>query len=279
MTDSAESNPSNPPRTVAEIWTLHELDQIDSTNRHAAQLPAWSAVTARTQTAGRGRHDRRWVSDAGGLWLSAVVPAEGAPERWILLPLVAGLALCDAFASFGLAGHRLRWPNDIMVGRAKLAGILVERFRPDTAVVGMGVNLDNRPESADPALAGTVARLPDLLPAPPPRDAVRDAILAALRRAHALLATGDTAALAAGLSPYWRHLPVTVTLRPDGKTVHGHFAGVDPTGRLLLNLPSGMRALAPHEVELLREDSPTDSDLSHEQIVSDSDARRSGVPD
>jgi len=262
VTDPAESNTSIPHRTVADIWTLHDLAEVDSTNRHAAHLPAWSAVTARTQTAGRGRHDRRWVSDAGGLWLSAIVPAEGVPERWTLLPLVAGLALCDAFASFGLAGHRLRWPNDIMVGRAKLAGILVERFRPTTAVVGMGINIDNRPESADPALAGTVARLPDLLPAPPSRDTVRDAILAALRRAHALLATGDTAALARGLSPYWRHLPVRVTLRPDGKIIDGTFAGVDPAGRLLLESPVGLRALAPHEVELLREHSPTDTDLS-----------------
>lgn len=259
MTDSAASRP---PRTVAEIWTLHELAQVDSTNRHAASLPAWSAVTARTQTAGRGRHNRHWVSDAGGLWLSAVVPAEGTPERWTLLPLVAGLALCDAFASFGLAGHRLRWPNDIMVGRAKLAGILVERFHPSTAVIGLGVNLDNRPESADPALAGTVARLPDLLPTPPSRETVRDTILAALRRAHALLATGDTAALAQGLTPYWRHLPVRVTLRPDGKIIDGTFAGVDPSGRLLLECSVGLRALAPHEVELLREHSPTDTDLS-----------------
>ena len=262
MTDPTSPAPSVPPRSVADNWTLHAFDELGSTNRHAAHLPAWSAVTARTQTAGRGRHDRRWVSDAGGLWLSAVVPAEGSPERWTLLPLVAGLALCEAFAAFGLAGHRLRWPNDIMVGRAKLAGILVERFRPATAVVGLGINLDNRPESADPTLAGTVARLPDLLPKPPPLEAVRDAILAALRRAHTLLATGDTAALAQRLSPYWRHLPVQVTLRPEGKIVAGTFGGVDPTGRLLLESPLGLRALAPHEVELLREHSPTDTDLS-----------------
>ena len=262
MTNPAATTPATPPPSVAGNWTLHDLAEVDSTNRHAAHLPAWSAVTARTQTAGRGRHDRRWVSDAGGLWLSAVVPAEGSPERWVLLPLVAGLALCEAFASFGLAGHRLRWPNDIMVGRAKLAGILVERFRPTTAVIGLGVNLANRPESADPSLAGAVARLPDLLTPPPPRDAVRDAILTALRRAHALLATGDTAALAQRLSPYWRRLPVQVTLRPEGKIIDGTFAGVDPAGRLLLESPLGLRALAPHEVELLREHSPTDNDLS-----------------
>ena len=241
---------------------LVELDEVDSTNRYAAQLPAWTAVTARTQTAGRGRHDRRWVSDAGGLWLSAVVSAESPFERWSLLPLAAGLALCEAFTAFGLAGHRLRWPNDIMIGPAKLAGILVERFRPATAVVGLGINYDNRPETTDSALAGAVARLGELLTAPPPRAAVRDTVLTALRRAHGLLASDRTAELVAALAPYWRRLPVNVTLRPTGENCSGRFVGVDPTGRLLLESSVGVRSLAPHEVELLRESSPTDTDLS-----------------
>lgn len=258
-----ESRPPAPvPARAAGDWALLELDQVDSTNRRAAQLPAWTAVTARTQTAGRGRHERRWVSDAGGLWLSAVVPTETTGEHWALLPLAAGLALCEAFTGFGIAGHRLRWPNDIMVGRAKLAGILVERFRPATAVVGLGINLSNRPETDDPALSGAVVRLAELLPAAPDAATVRDAVLTALRRAHGLLAAGHTAKLVAALVPYWRHLPVNVILRPDGQTLAGTFAGIDPDGRLLLQSPVGLRSLAPHEVELLREDSPPDPDLS-----------------
>ncbi len=262
MTAPVHAPASTATASAAEGWALQELETVDSTNRHAALLPAWTAVTARTQTAGRGRHDRRWVSDAGGLWLSAVVPADGSFERWSLLPLAAGLALCEAFASFGLAGHRLRWPNDIMVGPAKLAGILVERFRPTTAVVGLGINFDNRPETDDPALRGAVARCADLLPASPARATLRDAVLTALRRAHGLLATERADTLVAALSPYWRHLPVTVTLRPAGEICSGRFLGVDPTGRLLLESPAGLRSLAPHEVELLRESSPTDPDLS-----------------
>lgn len=263
-------NAERPPLSPADCedgWTLHELDTVDSTNRHAAALPEWSAVTARTQTAGRGRHERRWVSDAGGLWLSAVVPAPGEFECWNLLPLAAGLAVCQALSSFGLAGHRLRWPNDIMIGPAKLAGILVERFRPTTAVVGIGINFDNRPEDTDPALAGTVARLAALLPVPPSRAEVREAVLEALRQAHALLATGRAAELVNQLSPYWRRIPVRLTLRPDAAQIDGCFAGVDPSGRLLLANTGSARSFAPHDVELLRELSPTytdptDTDLS-----------------
>lgn len=250
------------PDSQSPAWTLHELEAVDSTNRYGARLPAWSAATARTQTAGRGRHDRHWVSDSGGLWLSAVVPAAGAPDRWVLLPLVAGLALCEAFTALGLAGHRLRWPNDIMVGRAKLAGILVERFSADTAVIGLGVNYANHPETAAPELTGTVARLTDLLTPPPPLAGLRDQILLSLRHAHGLLASGRNADLVAALSPYWRRLPVQITLRPGGEKCSGCFAGVDPAGRLLLESSVGLRSLAPHEVELLREDLPSHSDLS-----------------
>ncbi|MFT3828344.1 MAG: biotin--[acetyl-CoA-carboxylase] ligase [Opitutaceae bacterium] len=263
MSGFVQSPPTDQPSaTNADGWTLRELEAVDSTNRHAAQLPAWTAVTARTQTAGRGRHDRHWVSDNGGLWLSAVVPTTGSAEQWSLLPLAAGLALCEGFTALGLAGHRLRWPNDIMVGRAKLAGILVERFRPDTAVVGLGINYANRPEAAAPELTGTVARLTDLLAAPPTLPALRDAVLAALRRAHGLLAARNAAGLVAALSPYWRRFPVDVTLRPAGEKCSGTFVGVDPEGRLLLQSSVGLRSLAPHEVELLREDLPSDTDLT-----------------
>jgi BirA family biotin operon repressor/biotin-[acetyl-CoA-carboxylase] ligase len=242
---------------------LHALDSVDSTNRHAAELPAWSAVTARTQTAGRGRHARHWVSDGGGLWLSAVVPTPEAFERWSLLPLAAGFAVCHALTSFGLTGQRLRWPNDIMIGPAKLAGILVERFRPATVVVGIGINYDNRPEADDPSLVGAVARVAELLPSPPARDVLRDGVLSALRRAHHLLASDRGAELAAQLSPYWRRTRVRVTLRPNGAQLDGRFAGVDPAGRLLLETGAALtRSLAPHEVELLRELFPTDSELS-----------------
>ena len=260
---AADTAPDPTPAATALAggWTFYELDTVGSTNQFAAALAPWSAVTARTQTAGRGRHDRRWVSDAGGLWLSAVVPAPGNSHDWSLLPLAAGLAVCQALASFGLAGQRLRWPNDIMIGPAKLAGILVERFRPTSAVVGIGINYDNHPELADTALAGAVARVAELLPAPPTRAALRDAVLTALRQAHGLLATDRAAALVELLSPYWRRTGVRVTLRPNGVSCDGRFAGVDPAGRLLLEgAPATTRSFAPHEVELLRELFPTDID-------------------
>jgi BirA family biotin operon repressor/biotin-[acetyl-CoA-carboxylase] ligase len=92
-------------------WTVHEFAEVTSTNALAAHLPPWSAVRADEQTAGRGRSGRPWVSDRGGLWLSAVVPTPGDPAVWALLPLATGWALLTVLHELEVAGARLRWPD------------------------------------------------------------------------------------------------------------------------------------------------------------------------
>jgi len=235
-------------------WRLHELDETDSTNAQAARLGPWEAVVARVQTAGRGRHARRWISDAGGLWLSAVVPTPGPAGRWSLLPLAAGCALCETLQELGVMEPRLRWPNDVLIGRAKLAGILVERFTGATAVLGLGLNLANRPEAVDPALAGTVVRLADLLQPLPAPAVVCALLLDRLRATQELLAAGRGGHLAARLRPFWRPHRVRVTLRPSRAEIDGEFAGVDAEGRLgMRTVPDSIRWLEAAEVEMLRE--------------------------
>src|SRR5579863_281059 len=93
---SAQTKNIPPPVVSAcEDWTLHEYQVVTSTNLIAATLPAWTAVRADTQTAGRGRFQRTWISDRGGLWLSAVVPIDQIIVRRRALPLAVGLAICD----------------------------------------------------------------------------------------------------------------------------------------------------------------------------------------
>jgi BirA family biotin operon repressor/biotin-[acetyl-CoA-carboxylase] ligase len=235
-------------------WTLHEFAEVTSTNSLAAHLPPWSAVSAGVQTAGRGRTGRRWVSDEGGIWLSAVVPTPGDPARWALLPLAAGWAVLTVAQALGLTATRLRWPNDLLVGRQKLAGVLVDRFSADAAVVGLGLNVTNHPEAGDPALAGTTARLADLLPAAPARAALLVRLLAALTREHHRLEAGDVAGLCRDLNAGWRYRHVHVTLAGGRGAINGRIEGIDPYGSLLLSSVAGeVRVLPPHLVELLRE--------------------------
>lgn len=235
-------------------WTLHEFAEVTSTSSLAAHLPPWSAVSATMQTAGRGRTGRPWVSDEGGLWLSAVVPTPGDPARWALLPLAAGWAVLGAVRNLGVAGARLRWPNDILVGRRKLAGILVDRFSADAAVVGIGLNVSNRPDTVDEALAGEVTRLNDLLPAAPARAALLVRLLAALTSEHHRLDSGDLAGLCRDLNATWVHRHVHVTLAAGQGLINGHFEGIDARGSLILRGAAGeCQVLPAHRVELFRE--------------------------
>ncbi len=243
------------PRSLPDApgWEILHAAVVDSTNDRAAALPAWSCLVADRQRAGRGRTGRAWVSDPGGLWCSAVVPTPAPASVWTALPLVAGLAVIQAVAALGVQGQRLRWPNDIMIGNRKLAGILVERFHDDRVVIGMGLNISNDPAREDPTLSGIPIRLVDLLRTPPVRDRLLAAILGQLRTLHGRFQVGGLAAIIAELNTLWGE-PREVVLDTHDGTRSGRFAGIDLTGSLLLTGADGTTAvLPPTEVRLLRE--------------------------
>lgn len=126
------------------------FDVLDSTNTTALELLESGvrpplAVLARDQQAGRGRHGRTWLGNEGSLYLTWA-----PPSRPTLLPapfyaMASGLALHDVLHREGVRA-RLKWPNDLLVGPAKLAGILVESRQvlrgPPALVIGIGVNVN-----------------------------------------------------------------------------------------------------------------------------------------
>jgi len=237
-------------------WKIQQHEELASTNDLAGRLPGWNAVLARRQTQGRGRYRRAWVSDEGGIWLSAVLPTPGPAADWAILPLAAGWALRSAVASLGVTGLRLRWPNDLMIGRAKLAGILVERYQPDCAVIGIGINHLNQPDRSAPELAGTVTRLADLLDPVPARETVIATLLALLAEAQRKIATGQSEAFLPELNEAWSLRRVLVRLCDGAGEFEGEFQGVDIQGNLLVTDLSGHHhCLSPLRVELLREPS------------------------
>lgn len=252
MPEAPTDAPRFPPRRVGG-WALYEYPCLGSTNDAAARLPAWSAVRADTQTAGRGRYDRSWVSGAGGLWLSAVVPTGPAERGWAALPLVAGLAVCETLSAYGPGPLRLRWPNDVMHGRRKLAGLLVDRFGSDTAVVGIGVNVRNDPADADPALAGTSVRLADLVSPVPELGALAAGLLDALRVVVEVMQTVGFSGLVPRVNAWWQTGMQVEIETAEGRT-DGVFLGVDATGRLRVGNPGGtILELAAHQVIRMRE--------------------------
>lgn len=135
-------------------WNCRIYETIDSTNAEAmrlansgADLPA--LVLAEQQTAGRGRRGRQWVSPfAENLYYSLALRMDGGTRRLDGLSLLVGLAAVDALRELGIPSAGLKWPNDILVGRKKLAGVLLE-VTGDPAnvchvVIGIGININMR---------------------------------------------------------------------------------------------------------------------------------------
>lgn len=234
-------------------WQVQVVESVGSTNDAASALPAWSAVRAVRQTGGRGRHQRSWVSDPGGLWLSAVVPT-GPPEQgWAALPLAAGLAVCETLQSAGVTMLRLRWPNDVMSGTRKLAGLLVDVFRPGLAVVGIGINVLNHPEAMENGLSGQVIRLEELVTPVPGLEALASALLARLRGVVDEMHGRGFTALVPRLNRWWNPA-LAIEIEIDSGIVGGFFGGVDEAGRIQVRLATGgTQVFSAHQVTRLRE--------------------------
>ena len=166
-------------------WRIHHKSETESTNLDARSGNPWDVFTADYQTGGRGRLDHKWLSPPGAnLLMSAVLPVEGLfPEQVSTLPLVAGLAVAKSLLPFfkGFSGSvpMIKWPNDILIGGRKVAGILCERNN-DKVIVGIGINVEKQdfpPELQDKAISlGSVPNFSGSVPK------VRSAVLGQLGR-------------------------------------------------------------------------------------------------
>ena len=144
---------------------LHVLETVDSTNSFCRRLalegtPDGTAVLADCQTAGRGRRGRSFQSPAGkGLFFSVLWRPDCAPEELLPLTALSAVAVCRAIQRVTGVRPQIKWPNDLVLGGRKLAGILTEMSLEGESghvshvVVGIGINVHQQPED----FAGEVA--------------------------------------------------------------------------------------------------------------------------
>jgi len=143
------------------------LPHVASTNTELARLARQGAapglvLVAEHQTGGRGRLDRAWTSPPGaGLTFSVLVEPTGvAPEYWPWVPLLAGVAVAEGVRRVAEVDASVKWPNDVLVGDRKLAGLLSERVETphaSLAVVGVGLNVTLRADELPTAEATSLA--------------------------------------------------------------------------------------------------------------------------
>lgn len=206
------------------------------------------------QSAGRGRQRRRWVSRAGDLFLSLLVRPHDLPvETLSVLPLLTGVAVSQAAREWGVE-PRLKWPNDVLVGERKLAGILAEASSGglglEHVVLGIGVNLALDPPGHLRGVATSVRAETGRSPTP---DEAAAAVLAAFLTFARTLAPGGVAAVVSA----WRQRAADwwgreVEVRSGDTRVAGRALGVDEQGALLLQTGGGTIRVLSGDARALR---------------------------
>lgn len=190
-------------------------------------------LIARRQSSGRGRQNRAWTSLDGNFFGSTLVQLRDGDPSAPTLALVAGLALADA-VEFAAPGEptSLKWPNDLMLGRGKLAGILLERAG-DRVIAGFGVNLAVAPQVEGRETASLSHRGVTV-------EAFAPLLAAAFSRLIGAWRMSEPAALARSWEEraHPRGTPLSVHQGP-GELIHGSFDGIDSDGALRLRLADG----------------------------------------
>ena len=242
-----------PPEIEASGYRLIALDSVASTNDEAAAAarggdPGRLWIVAGEQRAGRGRHGRAWTSPRGNLYASLLLVAPCEPALAPQLGFVAGLALHEAVASeTGLSAPRLalKWPNDLLIDGAKVAGLLLEGHRaPDGSfalVIGFGVNIASAPGETAYAAKALRSVRGDLSP---------DILFMALARSFARHFEDWRGARDSGAGDPFQQIREQwvaraagigdrVAVRLPSGVRSGSFLGLDQGGRLQLRTPVG----------------------------------------
>ena len=225
---------------------LVACDALGSTNAEALERaragepgPLW--ITAAQQTAGRGRRGNAWTSEPGNLYASLLLTDAAPPAHLPELCFVVALAVRDAAVETApqLAPKlKLKWPNDLLLDGAKLAGILIEAESAGgrgATVAGIGVNCAHHPvdtgyPASDMAAAGAAVT---------PEHLFRSLSGAMCRR----LAQWDRGSGFAAIRAEWlthaAGIGGDIVVRLPGRELAGTFETLDRMGRLMLRLPAG----------------------------------------
>lgn len=219
-------------RTVAETRSTN--DDVAVLARAGEREGLW--LRAERQTGGRGRQGREWHSPLGNLYASTLVRLRPGDPTAPTLALTAAVALHEVAAAYAPSAEiRIKWPNDLLVGGAKLSGILLERIE-DAIIIGFGVNLAEHPEGF-PRPCTSFRRI--LGTAPDPATFLEDLAAAFARWLGRWRSEGLAPIRLRWLAA--AHPPGTAlsTSTASGAWIEGLFEGLDEMGALRLRLADG----------------------------------------
>ena len=235
-------------------------DEIGSTNDAAWELAAngcneGAVVFAEEQTRGRGRLGRKWYSPRGGLWMSILLRLEHPAERATLLTMAASVAVAGTIRAYPGCNATIRWPNDILVGEKKVAGVLVEtrstaRLR-EAFVLGIGIDVSSA--ALPPELKAVATTLARHSSKPICRTKLARLILRRLDEMYLQILNGEHTAIGKEWSAMSSSLGRNITIIQNGRTYKGEVVDIDPIAGLMVRLDRGfVRAFRGEHVTVVK---------------------------
>lgn len=246
-------------RPAAQAVTVKVVEQTGSTNADLLaalrELTTPTLLIAKSQTAGRGRAGRSWLSAPGKSLTFSLAWKFNLPAHALMgLPLAVGVAIADAFAMFNV-NVRLKWPNDVLYEGKKLAGILIESASAGQvphdaswAVIGIGINMAVN-ESMSAEIGRPVASIPWL--AALDQDMLMATLLNALAESLMQFEHEGLKAFTARWNALHAYTGHAVSIIDNGKLLHeGVAVGIDDIGCFLIDTKTGRMAIMAGDVSL-----------------------------
>ena len=247
-----ELDPATIRRSLSAAANLEHLEvfaRIDSTNTYLKDQPApkpghFRVAVADHQTAGRGRRERTWISEPGkSLCLSLSYRFFETPSDLSALTLALGVGVASCLAEFGVHDVRLKWPNDLLIGRDKLGGILTEtRLRGTgntTVIIGIGLNVSlptGITSGTRSGWADTAVDLQSVLGDPPAREDLAGKVIDALFSSCRKFEANGFQAFVDEFRRFDALAGLEIATETPGGVLTGIARGVDASGELLLEV-------------------------------------------
>ncbi len=240
---------------------IHLYPEVVSTNTLAMEMassgaPEGAVIIAETQTGGKGRIGRKWLSPAGNMYMSVILRPRIALQKAPLITLMGAVAAAAAIRRHCGCDAGIKWPNDILISSKKVAGLLTEmsaeQDRIRHIVLGIGIDVNMDPDVLPDEIRRQTTTLAAETGAAVDRTALLRQLLRELDQRYQIFLANDQAVL-----KEWELLNLTigrrVAVRGIHETIEGLAQGIDPEGRLLVKVEDGsVHPVAAGDVTILK---------------------------
>lgn len=230
------------------LWPWLDLEQTSSTNDAAKELSVQNRapclVTAKIQTAGRGRRGHSWISQTGNLFMSFAFPATiNSPGHLAIMSAVAVWQTIHHFCP--QADIQIKWPNDVLVNGAKISGILFERGYNDFWIMGIGINIVSHPEKTQ---TGYNTASLNSLGAGTDRISVLKTFVQIWDNLYTLYDQQGFSPIRQAWLDKCCHKDKNILIKQENDNKEGLFIGIDNNGSLLIQTKAGTEIILAGEV-------------------------------